>query len=438
MIPLVPRSLLARTFLLIAMVLITAIAAWLYIFLASEREPRARQLAHLVVSIVNITRAAIVNAQPELRRDLLVDLSDREGIRVYPAESTDRTEPLPQTPEIRIMADEVRRDLGSETRFAAAREGIEAFWVSFKIDDDTYWVSLPSDRLDLPRTRAWIGWGAVALALALAGAFLIVYRIRRPLNALAAAARLIGQGKRPEPLTESGPEELQAMSRAFNQMSHDLGRLDEDRALILAGVSHDLRTPLARMRLEIEMLSATENTKSGMAADIDDMDRIIGQFLDFARTEGGEQPVPTDLSQLASSIASHYRDRGLPVIVEIQPSSPANVRPLAIRRLISNLIDNALRYAGTSIDVAVRTADEQVLIEVMDRGPGIPPAEVDRLKQPFTRMESARSNAAGSGLGLAIVDRIVRMHHGRFDLLPREGGGLIARVSFPPVPALAR
>jgi two-component system osmolarity sensor histidine kinase EnvZ len=270
--------------------------------------------------------------------------------------------------------------------------------------------------------------------LSLAGAWLIVFRVTRPLKALEAAATEIGRGRRPPPVAENGPEEIRTLARNFNQMSADLARLDDDRALILAGVSHDLRTPLTRLRMGIEMSGADEASRAEMVADIEEMDRSIGQFLDFARAEAGEPPESIDLATLLEELAEQYRRRGhdfvvcgadVPVIL--------NARPKAMRRAVANLIDNALRHAGARqpVELGLATQADEIIIEVRDRGPGIPPEEAERLKLPFTRLASARTDAIGTGLGLAIVDRVARGHGGRLELLPREGGGLIARLVLP-------
>ena len=432
MIKLFPRTLLWRTFVLIAGLILLAVAAWFELFRFSEREPRARQTADLVASVVNLTRVALVTAQPDLRRELLLDLQEQEGIRIYPAEADERITPLTlDRPGTQIFAEEVRRQLGPDTRLAVERDGLPGFWVSFRIASDEYWVMLPRERVERQAALRWLGWGAFVLVAALAGAWLIVFRLRRPLRALVGAAADVGRGRVPAPLEESGPQEIQTVSRAFNQMTRDLARLEDDRALILAGVSHDLRTPLARLRLGLEMADADAPLKGGMAADIDEMDRIIGQFLDFARAAGGEPAAPTDLAALARDIAARYCDAGHALTEEIVAVPEVTVRPMAIRRLVTNLVDNAIRHADGDIRLRVAPASRAAVIEVLDRGPGIPADEVERLKQPFTRLETARSGKGGSGLGLAIVDRIARMHGGSFDLLPREGGGLVARVTFP-------
>ena len=442
---LLPRTLLWRTFLLVALLMMLSVVAWFAIFRAYEREPRARQLAQTLVSVANLTRAALISARPEARRELLRELSDREGIRIYPAETTDRIEPLPDRFFLHRVEDLVREQLGPGTRLSLEREGEQALFVNFRIDDSDegdYWLALPRERIDRVFPLGWLGWGIAALLLSLLGAWLIVFRITRPLKALQQAARKVGAGETPPRLDEGGPTELATVAGAFNQMSADLAQIDQDRALILAGISHDLRTPLTRLRMGIEM-SADEGLREGMTADIEEMDKTIGQFLDFARSEGGEAPQAVDLAALLADLVSQYRRRGFTVDMSgTGAESPAptfgvglSVRPQALRRAVSNLIDNALRYAGADspVELKLSTAAGEFVIEVCDRGPGIPPQDVERIKRPFARLEAARSNTAGAGLGLAIVERIVRSHNGRLELLPRDGGGLIARLVLRPL-----
>ena len=437
-----PRSLLWRTFLLLTLLMLLSVLAWSSIYAFFERAPRARQTAQVVISVVNLTRAALISADPLLRMTLLRELAEREGIRIYPSEDNEKLEPLPQDVENSLVITQVRADLGGQTRFAAEREGEAGFWVSFRIEDeDEYWVMLPPERIESALPLEWIGWGAAAMSLALLGAWVTVRRIARPLNALANAARTVGQGEIPPRLDETGPVELATVAHAFNQMSLDLAQLENDRALILAGISHDLRTPLARLRLGIEFSGADEATRGGMEQDIEDMDRIIAQFLDYGREvapEGGRESC--DVSAQVEDIAAALRRRGS--AVQDSTSGPLQVegRPGALRRAITNLVENALRYAGDAapVEVSTRQEDGRAIIEVADRGPGIPPDQVARLKRPFTRLEGARSNAKGSGLGLAIVNRIAQSHGGSFDLLARPGGGLLARISLPAVATPAK
>ena len=179
------------------------------------------------------------------------------------------------------------------------------------------------------------------------------------------------------------------------------------------------------------MGESDESLKQGMIADIWEMDSIIGQFLDFARTQNEEALAPTDLAALAREVVEHQLRLGHAVQSNIEPVPVQALRRLGIKRLITNLVDNALAYGEKEVCVATRSESGKLILEVLDRGPGIPPQQAERLKQPFTRLEQARSCKGGSGLGLAIVDRIARHHGGSLELLPRAGGGLIARVSLP-------
>ncbi|HVB47023.1 MAG TPA: ATP-binding protein [Burkholderiales bacterium] len=431
---LLPDSLLARSFLLIALLLVVSVLAAFQLYRIYEREPLSRELAQQAVSVVNLTRAALVNAAPALRPDLLLDLNESEGIRLYPVTPGEQLEPLPDDPLFKLVAERVRRDLGARTRFAFARNGVAGFWVSFFIDVDEYWVMLPRARFEPQFGLEWLGWGAALLALALLGAALIATRINRPLGALTQAARRVGRGEMPEPLDVQGPRELRTLSSAFNRMARDLQALERERATVLAGISHDLRTPLSRLRLELEMSGAERAAAESMATDIDDIDAIIGQFLDYARGES-EAPHSAELDALGAEIAEHYARRGRKVSFVPGGVPPFPFATMALRRAIANLVDNALRYAGEPVEIVTRAGGDKAIVEVLDRGPGIPPGETERLKRPFTRLDAARGGQGGSGLGLAIVDRVARAHGGTLELRAREGGGLAAVLTLSRAPA---
>ena len=216
-------------------------------------------------------------------------------------------------------------------------------------------------------------------------------------------------------------------------MAADLKRLDDERALLLAGVSHDLRTPLSRIRLGLEMLGDEGDAalKAGMVQDIEDIDAVIGQFLDFARLAETEAAVADgDLNAIVGNVAERYARAGKPVSTQLAPLPPLPLRPRAMQRLLVNLVDNALRHGSAEAQIVTGQSGGRAFVEVLDRGPGIPAEEAERMLQPFTRLDAARSGA-GTGLGLAIVDRIARLHGGTVKLMPREGGGLRARVELP-------
>jgi len=417
---------------LLALLLVAGNFAWLQIFRVSEREPRAAQVAQQIASVVNLTRSALITANPAKRFDLLRDLSEQEGIQVHSGAPNEAVEPLPDRPFVRLLIAELQRRLGDETRLLQT-VGAGDIWVNFEIDDIDYWVRLPRERVERNEQLRWLGWGALVLLLSIAGAFLIVSRVGRSLRELTSAAAAIGRGQTPRPVAESGSSEIRTLSHAFNQMTADLKRLDEDRALLLAGVSHDLRTPLARIRLGLEMLGdkADPSLMEGMVQDIADIDAVISQFLDFARV-GGEQSTTTecDLDEIIGSVAERYKRQGMVVQARRGGLPRLQLKSMAIQRLITNLVENALRHGSAEVEIETANMENGVRLSVFDRGPGIPPADAERMLQPFTRLNTARSTS-GSGLGLAIVDRIAKMHRGNVQLLPREGGGLEARVELP-------
>lgn len=430
---LVPRSLLWRTFLLIGLLLIASLIAWIYILDASERDPRARAIAQQVASIVNLTRAAIVTAAPEKRIELLRYLSQHEGIRVYPAGDEEPVMDLPDSARVRAITREVRAVLGESTQLKLEQEGLSGLLVSFFIGGEEYWLALPRERIERQLPWEWIGWSALAGVLALIGAWFIVSRINQPMQALTRAAAELASGQRPRPLDEAGATELRTLARAFNGMTAALQQAETERALLLAGVSHDLRTPLSRLRLALEMLEGPDRGMAeGMVQDIEDMDAIIDQFLDFARDASGEAvDLHGNIDAIVAAVAERYARRQQAVSARAGGVPPMPLRPLAMQRLVVNLVDNALRYAGAPVEIETRTGASWAILSVLDRGPGIPAHAAERMLQPFTRMEVSRSGAQGSGLGLAIVQRIARVHGGRIELLPRNGGGLEARVSLP-------
>jgi two-component system osmolarity sensor histidine kinase EnvZ len=432
----IPQTLFGRTFLLVSLLIFASGGTWFALFSLAEREPRALQLAQLTASVVNLTRAALVAADPAKRLALLRDLADSEGVHLYPREDSDTVTPLPDTYFFDEMKQAAIAQLGPRTRFASEVNGLPGVWVSFSIDDDDndYWLMLPGEHAREFVPWQWLGWGAALLALALLVAWLIVSHVTRPLRALAAAAGALGQGRYPEPVRETGASELRQVAEAFNRMSEDLRHNAGERAIVLAGLSHDLRTPLARLRLESELSIADEAVRAAVIADIEQMDAIISQFLDYARGEGDETPVDADINALVAQAACHHGRHGQASAaprLDLSTLPPARVRPKALTRAVVNLLDNARKYGAEPITLKTWRGHDEIVIDVADSGPGIPEAELERIKRPFTRLESARTDTTGTGLGLAIVERITHLHGGRFDLLNRPEGGLTARLRLP-------
>ncbi|MDR3395994.1 MAG: ATP-binding protein [Pandoraea sp.] len=427
-----------RTFFLIALLIGVSLAAWYQSFRVIEREPRAQRVAQQLVSIVKLTRTALLYSEPDLRRALLQDLESNEGIRVYPREPADKIEKQPGGVVQDLIVRDVQRRLGTDTVIAASVNEIPAMWISFKIDEDDYWVAIEQDRIDTATGLQLFSWGTFALALSLIGAAFITALVNRPFARLAHAARAIGEGQRPEPLPERGMGEAAEANRSFNQMVDELDRLEADRALMLAGISHDLRTPLARLRLETEMSPSDESVKRDMISDIEQMDEIIGRFLDYARPASRTMQA-LDLSDIVREITASFEGReDLNLSIELGEATPVLAERTDLKRLLTNLIENARKYGRdaetdiANVHITTRVLGERVEMRVRDTGPGIPEEQLALVFRPFYRVDTARTKADGTGLGMAIVQRIATRYKGIASLRNvRPGSGLEIIVSFP-------
>ena len=431
-------SLFWRTLLLVLLLIVASLTAWIQSYRVLERGPRAETIAQQVVSVVNITRAALVYADPFVRSDLLAELAANEGVRIYPLEPDDKVLPLPDGPLLKLMEQAIVNKLGADTRLASEVNGIAGLWISLSIANDDYWVYISRDPAARTYGTQWIGWAAVALLLSVIGAILITRLINRPLAQLSRASAELGSGRDPAPLRETGPVEIRTVNESFNRMVADLGKLEADRALLLAGISHDLRTPLSRLRLELEMAPLPESSRAAMVGDIEQMDAIVRQFLDYARKAPQAPAADVDLSAAVTAAVQRARIDAEPdASVDLNVAPEIRVRGFAIEidRALDNLLTNALRYGRDSengrLQVAVSLVADasHATVTVVDQGSGVRAEEIDRLLRPFERGETARSDSTGAGLGLPIVDRIARMHAGSLRLLPHRPRGLRAEMT---------
>src|SRR5450830_1479164 len=428
-----------RTFFLLGALTTTSMTAWVGMISVVQHEPQVQQISSQVISVVTITHAALTHAAPELRRELLLDLVANEGIRVLSLEDDDQVSPPAQNALMPDIEQLVRAKLGQDTRFSSKVNGVPGFWVSFKIDEDLYWLMLERERIRGLTGIQWLGWASVVSLVSLLGAAVISSLINLPLRRLTQATRDFAQGKRPAPLPEKGPNEIMEANRSFNQMVDDLQQIESDRAVILAGISHDLRTPLARMQLELEMANLSTEAREGMQSDIGQMDAIIGQFLDYAKPTEASSFINVDISELLTDTAHEVsRLPDVRINTDIAPGAHAMGNATDIKRVINNLIENARRYGKTAdqdyteIDIMCTVkgmhAAKRVVIEVQDHGAGVPEDQIEQLLKPFTRLDAARGQANGAGLGLAIVDRVITRHQAELHVSNREGGGLRIQI----------
>ncbi len=422
---------------MLATLLFGSILIWQQTFRAQEFDPRAVQSAHQIATLVNLTRAALVYADAIARVSLIKTLADQEGVRITPREPGDAyTSYASDSLSERITA-ELTRTLGSGTVVASNVNGQAGLWVGFTIDGDAYWLLTDPERIGPVGGRTWLIWLGSAALLSLLGAALMARLINRPLQRLSFAASRVRDGdfaasRLDEEVVTS---EIRDVNVGFNRMAEQLSKIEQDRAVMLAGISHDLRTPLARLRLEIELSVQDADALDHMAADIAQLDAIIGKFLEYARPEHVEL-VPVSLNEVlerAIYAVKEYPD--VTLVLDVAPGLVVQADPVELLRVISNLLENARRY-GQSADTGVAVVhisaserDAQVLLKVRDEGPGVPPDVLKRLTTPFFRGNPARTAAKGAGLGLAIVDKTIARMDGTFELLNAPGGGLAAHIA---------
>ncbi|MBP6813401.1 MAG: HAMP domain-containing protein [Burkholderiaceae bacterium] len=439
-------SLFWRTFLLIAGLVVACLMAMLELIRIFDPAPAEQKLAWEVASVVNLTRSALVSAQSDRRVQLLAELAREEGVRVAPLEPGDRSEPLEPAARAQALLGRLRGLLGPQTRVAASVNGEHGLWVSFEIDGDPYWLGLSARRFERQLGPPWWALLGLAATLGLLGALAVAAPLNKPLARLSQALGRVSRGDPAPPLPETGPTEIAALNRRFNRMVSDLTELESDRAVALAGISHDIRTPLTRLRMEIELSPMAEADKESMSEDITRIDAIVGKFMEYARTAAGDrQPgriqsvvVADVIETLRTAYQGRLESGDLTLAVSADPQLRWRGDPLDLTRMLSNLIENALRYGRspdsdrTELSISAARQAEACELIVSDRGPGVPQAERQRLLRPFSRLDSARSELGGSGLGLAIVARLAQRYGGQCVLEDNpEGSGLLVRIRLP-------
>jgi two-component system osmolarity sensor histidine kinase EnvZ len=290
------------------------------------------------------------------------------------------------------------------------------------------WVREPLKTYANYSPELLVGWVVGVPLLSAIIILILVRQMNRPLRRLQNAANEYSKsGTAPYLDTNHGPLEIRQVNQAFNRMVYTLDQTERERRIMLAGISHDLRTPLTRIRLTAEMLP-DEFLREGLVYDVDDMDAILNQFISYMRDGSDEELKDTNINMLLQELVVQFKPLDIQFEMQDVPIIPA--RSLSLKRLIANLINNAKRYGAEPIELSAKVENESILITVADHGEGIPADQIEELMQPFVRGDSART-IQGSGLGLAIVKRIVDIHHGEIQIHNREQGGLEVIISLP-------
>ena len=429
-----PQTLFARALIIIVvpMLLLQALSAWW--FYSQRGDNVTNRLAILLVRDLRMLIALHAEFPDDAHRawiirrsaqDLLLYVSFRKGV----------VQPFKEPEYFDIAAREVQGALEADLKrlfYIDNNIGGGQMLIEIQLEgDDVMDVLVPHVRLTFGSSFAYV-IAQLGLALVLFGlAIWFMHRELVPIAHLGVAADALGKGRDvPDFAFSGGTREVRNAATAFHTMRIRLRRSIQQRTERLAGVSHDLRTPLTRMKLSLALLPESPETKE-LAADVADMERMIEGYLAFARGEGDEDPIPTDLSEILEDVAAGARRDNANVEVTWQGDMNAELRPLAIKRCLTNLVSNALRY-GTMVQLQAIRGRTSVEIAIDDNGPGIPPDKYEDVFRPFFRLDESRNvDTGGVGLGLTIARDVARSHGGDVALAPSALGGLRVIVRIP-------
>jgi two-component system osmolarity sensor histidine kinase EnvZ len=429
-----PLSLFART----GITLSVALGAFLMFTVAAMVNfiliPLARQGADDLAALMVLAAQTWVEVPPATRPFLEEELMQEYQLALDIAdESTEGSSSL--LPFLMFLEQALAERTGQPTPIHK-RAGNEVWYCAdIPMGGRIIRVSFPSQRIGArPPTAALLVLAAGSVVILLTS-LLLVRRLTRPIDLLTEATSRLGRGETLPPLPEAGPREFVTLTQNFNRMATEIARLLANRTTLFAGISHDLRTPITRMQLALEMLpdSADPELVRRLRNDLEQMDRLITDTLDLARGLGQEEKEEIDLRELCDALVSDYRSSGNAIDWQPGDCCVCPVDTLALRRIMTNLIDNALRYGGGKpVGMECRCRPDAAIIDILDRGPGVPESEREAVFLPFRRLEASRSRrTGGSGLGLAIAGQLGAVHGWGVELLSRDGGGTIARIRIP-------
>jgi two-component system, OmpR family, osmolarity sensor histidine kinase EnvZ len=438
----VPRSLFSRSLLIVIMPLLILQAVLAYVFYERHWDSVTRWLASGFAGEVGMVVELLEAARTPEARSRVLDLArdhldfavslEPAGVLHPEAESSgllsssalDRR--LAQT-----FAGALNRPFAIDTRLDELPRRI-AVYVQLK--DGLLRVLAPRKRVDSTTTQVFIGWMIGMSLLLLVLAIYFMNRQVQPILRLARAVDQFGKGREVGDFKLAGPTEIRQAGAAFNLMRNRIHRYIGQRTELLAAVSHDLRTPLTRMRLELEMLAdgqAQPGDLEGLRADVEEMVNVVDGYLAFARGEGQEAIAATDLGALLREVAQRTNVGQSPVAVELESPITLPLRPIAMRRCLTNLVQNAIRHAHW-VGIRVAAQGDQVWIAIDDDGPGIPADQREAVFKAFYRLEGSRNPSTGGvGLGLTIARDIVLGHGGDIELTEAPEGGLRVLVRLP-------
>ena len=424
---LLPRSAFGQTFLLIGCLLFinqifSYISFAIYVF-----NPHQQQINQLLAKQIRVVFIDIDDAK--ISPKMAKAFHNETGIGVYREVDAIKFG-LGSADYYPYRSEQMSLLLGGPTEVRISDGDEFLFWIRAP-QAPNLWVKIPLNGMEKGNVSPFLFFMVVIGLLSVMGGWFFVRQLNRPLKSLEIAAESVGRGDFPKPLVACGTSEIMAVTQAFNHMSKGIKQLEDDRNLLMAGISHDLRTPLTRIRLASEMMHEQDAfLKEGIEIDIEDMNNIIDQFIDYLRHDATDQIELDDLNELVGEILYVETPSDREIIFHPGECPKTPLRHVAIKRVLSNLVQNAIRYSTGDIEIYTGVEKDFAFFAVSDNGPGIPTDDIERLFQPFTQGDTARGTE-GSGLGLAIIKRIVDTHGGKVELSNKATGGLQAKVYLP-------
>jgi two-component system osmolarity sensor histidine kinase EnvZ len=429
-------SLFWRTFFFLSMLLLVSIVTWMQIFRSMESEPRAVQNAQQIASLVNLSRAGLRYSDSIARISLIKTMAEQEGVRISPRKASDRYVPIGSDALNLRISDELYKRMGSGTLVARSVNGKPGLWVGFNIEEDAYWLQTDPERMGPARSSTWALWLTIAVVFSLLGAAFIAGLINRPLQQLSYAAGRMREGDFDASLLDekAATSEIREVNIGFNRMAEQLSKMEDDRAVMMAGISHDLRTPLARLRLETEMSVNDHTAREHMAADISQLDAIIDKFMEYARPNPAQLETVCLNTIIENALYGMADYKDLQVHLHMPHKLMVKADTVELLRVISNLLENARHYGRSpgstqaTVEINAKVRDQWVQLKIRDHGKGVPEENLRKLTRPFFRGDAARTSATGTGLGLAIVEKAIARMGGTFSLANSDTGGLAAHI----------
>ncbi|MBT0719270.1 two-component system sensor histidine kinase EnvZ [Rosenbergiella epipactidis] len=430
-----PRSSFARMLLLIVSLLFVSLVTTYLVVLNFAILPSLQQfnkvLAYevrmLMTDKLQLEDGTQLEVPPAFRREIYREL----GISLYTNSAAEESG-LRWAQHYKFLSEQMAHQLGGPTDVRVeVNKKTPVVWLKTWLSPNI-WVRVPLTEIHQGDFSPLFRYTLMIMLLAIVGAWLFIRMQNRPLVALEHAALQVGRGQIPPPLREYGASEVRSVTRAFNQMASGVKQLADDRTLLMAGVSHDLRTPLTRIRLATEMIGADEQyLADSINKDIEECNAIIEQFIDYLRTGQEIQKERVDLNTVLGEVVAAESGYEREIDNHVMSNELLlDINPLGIKRAVANMVVNAARYGNGWIRVSSGRELDRAWFQVEDDGPGIDKEQIAHLLQPFVRGDSARTTS-GTGLGLAIVQRIIDAHQGELNFDTSEKGGLKIRAWLP-------